>query len=224
MNRLARAAMAAITDPAVESEAGFCQRFVRQVAQLVVGHEWDHLWTPSALESMAVCRSAGLCVTGPPEPGDLLYKGRRSGAFGHVGIYVGDGRVAENSSTKIGRVSGAKGYRTLSQFGTVDAIVRLPGIGDDQPHWAIVFPDGQKIDGYERTPGTVWAQVRSWAAALGLSRSLGWRAKTSEPTIGGRVPGSFVVESGSAWAPVRSLAEITGLHVRPEGGAITVYR
>ena len=224
MNAIARAAMDAVTDDDFERQAGYCQRFVRQVVQSVVGDRYDHVWSDSAATTARACRAAGLAVDGEPQPGDLLYKTAGSGGYGHVGIYVGDGRVAENSSTKIGRVSGAKGYRTLSQFGTVDAIVRLPGIGDDQPHWAIVFPDGQKIDGYERTPGTVWAQVRSWAAALGLSRSLGWRAKTSEPTIGGRVPGSFVVESGSAWAPVRSLAEITGLHVRPEGGAITVYR
>jgi hypothetical protein len=56
----------------------------------------------------------------------LYKKGTKSNPAGHVGIRVAGNRVAENSTTRVGRVQGAKGFRTLDQFGKVDLIVRLP--------------------------------------------------------------------------------------------------
>lgn len=61
--------------------------------------------------------------------GDILFKRFGSGGYGHVGIYAGNMLVAENSSTHVGRIQGAKGYRSLAQFnrdGGVDVIGRLP--------------------------------------------------------------------------------------------------
>ena len=68
---------------------------------------------------------------GAIEPGDILFKryvakNSRGIYYGHVGIYTGNNLVWENSSTTKGRLSGAKGYRTLEQYGTFDVVGRLP--------------------------------------------------------------------------------------------------
>ncbi len=120
--RLANAAIAAVTDPSVEQKKGFCSRFVRQVTQKVYGDEYRSLFGASAIETGHNFRDAGLTVNATAstiEVGDILFKMTGSGGFGHVGIYVGEKGVAENSSTSIGRVQGAKGFRTLAQMGTL---------------------------------------------------------------------------------------------------------
>ena len=47
--------------------------------------------------------TATVCVTGPPEPLDLMLFGKRADAYGaHVGVYVGDGEVL-HLSKEVGR-------------------------------------------------------------------------------------------------------------------------
>lgn len=133
------AAISGITDDNIEGEKGYCQKYVRQVTEGVYGTKFGNYFTSTARESGENFLAAG---TGDgfqawagdsapaPEPGDLLYKTHGSGNVGHVGIYVGtvggrDNLVASNSSTSIGRISGAKGYRTLDEFGHYDVLVRL---------------------------------------------------------------------------------------------------
>jgi hypothetical protein len=112
--------------------------FVREVLDATYGAATFSAYrADSAKHAAAAWKAAGLALAPDvldhyPQPGDILYK--TSGTFGHVGIYCGrlhladgdeNGYVAENSSTKIGRVSGAKGYRSLEDFGRVDLVVRL---------------------------------------------------------------------------------------------------
>lgn len=154
MNRvLAKAAIAAVTDNQYEKEPGFCQRFVRQVLARVYGNQYAGFMSSSAIQTAEAFHSAGLAVSPEtlenyPIPGDILYKTTTSGKHGHVGIFVGDDKVAENSSTSLGRVSGAKGYRTVAQFGKVDWVVRLPEPEPEPepvPGWTILAPDGKQI-------------------------------------------------------------------------------
>src|SRR4051794_18509888 len=114
--KLADAANAAIDDPAVEAKPGYCQRYVRQVMQRVYGSKYDEYFQASAKATAYALLHAGLAVdasdAGELETGDVLYKTTTAGPFGHVGIYVGDDKIASNSSTSLGRIHGAKGYRT----------------------------------------------------------------------------------------------------------------
>jgi len=107
----------------------WCSRFCRRVARRVYGLRYDHLFGPSARETAARLKAAGLLLdhqTGSI-PGDLLFKlDTKSGKDGHVGIRVEGNKVAENSSTKKGRINGALGFRTLEEFGKVSAVGRLP--------------------------------------------------------------------------------------------------
>ncbi len=216
MNAIAKEALAAVTDADFESAPGYCQRFVRQVVQRALGDQFDHLWAESAKATAQRCLEAGLAVVGEPQPGDLLYRTSGSGGYGHVGIYVGDDRVAENSSTKIGRVQGAKGFRTLRQFGAVDVLVRL----DQAEAWTVVFPDGQVLPGVE-SGGAVFVAARAWATALGLPIEYAER----RIRLGGRAVRCDIWWRGDqAWLPVRRLAEAANLAVEPEGRTVRIRR
>jgi len=216
MNALAKAAVAAVTDPAFEAEAGYCQRFVRQVVQAVAGDQFDHLWAESATATARRCLAAGLAVVGTPRAGDLLYRTQGAGGFGHVGICLGDGRVAENSSTKVGRVQGAKGYRSLKQYGAVDVLVRL-GVGEE---WQVSFPDGRELAGLE-IGERVHVSARSWSRALGLSFEQAQR----RVRIGGRVIAHDTWQrNGEPWLPVRALASAAGLVVEVIGRRVRIRR
>jgi hypothetical protein len=130
----ATVARSAITRREYEIRSGYCSRFARQVVETTHGTRYSHLFGASATESANLFRRYGYALPrgSSIEPGDLLFKvydqsGRRvAGGYGHVGIYVGNNLVAENSSTSLGRISGAKGYRTLSQYGYFDVVGRLP--------------------------------------------------------------------------------------------------
>jgi hypothetical protein len=136
---LAIAARKAVKDPAFEGKPGYCQRFVRQVMQSIYGRRYNAYYQDSARETAEEFREHGIGFKPNGDTayhqGDILYKETGSGGFGHVGIWVGRVNdsdvplVAENSSTRIGRVSGAKGYRTMAQFnadGGVSWVVRIP--------------------------------------------------------------------------------------------------
>lgn len=127
--KLAAKAELALRDNSFTRVDGRCQQFVRQVIQSTHGAKYDgyHKATAElsrqawAKSPYAVAPSRGSVV------GDILYKkGTPGQPAGHVGIRVPGNRVAENASVSRGRVSGAKGYRSLEDFGRVELIVRLP--------------------------------------------------------------------------------------------------
>jgi hypothetical protein len=107
----------------------WCSRFCRRVARRVYGSKFDHFFGASARETADRFKAAGLLLDAEAAsvPGDLLFKlDAASGKSGHVAIRVEGNKVAENSSTKKGRINGALGFRTLEEFGRVTAIGRLP--------------------------------------------------------------------------------------------------
>ena len=144
-NKIAITARKAMHDDAFVSEPGCCQMFVREIIDAVYGPTKFAMFRADSAKHAAEKWMISPYVINhdekfEPVPGDLLYKTHGSGGFGHVGICVGrlyldtgDSSiyVAENASTTIGRVSGAKGYRSLIQFGLFDVVVRLPHIGVD---------------------------------------------------------------------------------------------
>lgn len=129
-----------------EQQKGFCGRFGRQATEVVYGEKYDEEWRGDGTNREATAAKAahrflahGLgflyadrAAHGGLQPGDIGFKTQvapnRWGDFsGHVGILCMDlKRWSENSSTGIGRVRGALGFRTLAQWGTPDIIVRLP--------------------------------------------------------------------------------------------------
>lgn len=140
----AEAAKKATYDRAIEMRSGFCSRAVRQVVEKNHGRKYSYLFGASAKDSANLFLKYDYGVLWPRDraklggaiqPGDILFKryvakNSRGVYFGHVGIYAGNNLVWENSSTSIGRLSGAKGYRSLTQFGfyngSVDVVGRLP--------------------------------------------------------------------------------------------------
>jgi hypothetical protein len=137
----AQAAKKGILDRSFEIRSGYCSRFVRQVVQKSQGSRFNHLFGPTSTDTTWRFVRAGYAFKWPEnkarlggviKPGDILFKVKdRFGrpvarGYGHVGIYAGNNLVAENSSTSKGRIQGAKGYRTLAEYGYFDYVGRLP--------------------------------------------------------------------------------------------------
>lgn len=136
----AKAAVVAVNDADFEAISGYCSRFVRQVVESVHGPRFKYLFGSSAKVSAEAFLNSPYGYEWPRnrellggiQQGDILFKRFGSGGYGHVGIYVGDipgiGKqlVCENSSVTVGRISGAKGYRTLARYGHFDVVGRLP--------------------------------------------------------------------------------------------------
>lgn len=143
---LASTANRAIRSKNFTAIPGYCQKFERQVVQDKTAYGdyayQSYMKGTARLTGLAFLRTrygfpaSELEARGGLQVGDILFKTTGSGGAGHVGIYVGrvpgyeklGGLVAENSSTSIRRIQGAKGYRTLREFGAVNVYVRLPVI------------------------------------------------------------------------------------------------
>lgn len=115
------AAEAALTAPKFEKRPGWCQRWVKQVLYSAgVPVRLVNEGAESARDAFEKYKDAGLVMPSGTVAniGDLLYKVRaRDGRFGHVGIYVGNGNVAENSSAHFnGTRPDARGTRDISNF------------------------------------------------------------------------------------------------------------
>ena len=147
---IADAAQGAMRDPAFVDTPGQCQHFAREVAEAVggeVARVMDTYRAGTARETLHNFLGTGYDIwahgDGPIpalQEGDFLYKSERtSGPAGHVGIAANGRReglpattiiVYENSSyhenpVHEGNKDGAKGFRTLAQFGPFDLLVRL---------------------------------------------------------------------------------------------------
>jgi hypothetical protein len=109
-------------------EKGYCQKFVRQILESVYQKKYAPYMKASAKVTAHAFLNAGLGVryNGQAlEPGDILFKTVGSGGFGHVGVWTGS-KVAENSSYHARRDSDARGFRSLSEYGEFQVLVRLP--------------------------------------------------------------------------------------------------
>jgi hypothetical protein len=152
MNKtLANAAIAAVLDPSDDfvTQPGWCSKFVRQVVESVYGQQYAKLFQSSAKRTGIAFQQQGdgfprfdAAKHGGLQEGDILFKVNTSGEFGHVGILTARG-VAENSSTGLGRVHGAKGFRSLAEYGRYDVIGRLPApeiASDRGPRLIVAVP------------------------------------------------------------------------------------
>jgi len=89
---------------------GMCSMFVRQCCEVAFGwrdHEYStsqdinpQLFGGSARETEALLKGAGLRTTKPVR-GDIVCFNRNSGRHGHIGIFLGDNRFAENTSSRL---------------------------------------------------------------------------------------------------------------------------
>lgn len=84
------------------TETGYCARFVRLVHEAVLRlPPWGWAWNAANARYMeAKLKANGLGVE-EPEPGDVVAFNRRTGRYGHIGIFLGDGLFAENTSSKV---------------------------------------------------------------------------------------------------------------------------
>ena len=136
------------------SDQGYCSEFVRECCEAAAGTP-DHgdltyqYFGGSAKETEAKLKARGTGISGNEAvPGDIVCLNSGTGQYGHIAIYLGDGRVAENTSSQqrgpgfvvslmhdIGwdRVTG---YYHLPEFdrpkealGPAEWVVLLPGYG-----------------------------------------------------------------------------------------------
>lgn len=228
--RIAQAAIDAMNDPNIEAKPGMCSRFVRQVVMKVYGEKVRGLFGGSAIDTGRRFQKAGLDVNVDAnhlEVGDILVKMRGSGGFGHIGIFVGPKGVAENSSTSIGRVSGAKGFRTLGQWGQFDVVARIPESGslkptaqdkdeeDAAPQEPLMYHlmlNGVKIADMPVHEGKALCSARAWANALNFD--LDWNEDTRHVMFNGReVDAPVTLIMDRAYLPIRDLVAAAGLKI-----------
>ena len=79
---------------------GYCARFVRQCHDAALGQgEWAWPYkAPTAWDMEIVLRAAGL-KTESPQPGDIVCVNGSGCRPGHIAIFLGDGEIAENTSS-----------------------------------------------------------------------------------------------------------------------------
>ncbi len=138
MNRiLADAAKGALVSPGFASRKGLCQMWNRQVIESVYGSKYALYRAASAKDAALLWLKSpyGFAFSylkderGGLQAGDICYKTLGSGGYGHVGIYLGDGTIGENSSYHAhGNDTDARGIRTVALFGAFQVVVRLPEV------------------------------------------------------------------------------------------------
>lgn len=110
-----------LTDAKSEVRPGWCQRWVKQVLlSLSISPAMAVDGAESARDAFERYEALGMTMPEGTKAniGDILYKVRpRDGLFGHVGIYIGKGKVAENSSAHYnGKHPDARGVRSIDNF------------------------------------------------------------------------------------------------------------
>ncbi|MEO7715458.1 MAG: hypothetical protein ABIY70_04610 [Capsulimonas sp.] len=218
--KIADVAAEAMHDSSFESKKGYCSRFVRQVVAKAHGSKYSGLFGASAIDTGHNFKRAGLDVNvthaNDLEIGDILFKMVGSGGFGHVGIYVGGSKgVASNSSTRLGRISGAKGYRTLGQWGAWQLVGRIPG---DSPAVATsptmyhLIVGGNKVADMPVLHGQTMCPVRAWANAFGFA--LDWNEDKHEVLLdGSEVDAPVTLIDDHAFLPIETLVNAAGLSI-----------
>jgi cell wall-associated NlpC family hydrolase len=126
-NLIAMCAIRGLTAGGYPTKAGNCQMWARIVYEHAIGGAWEFAHLPTARAACLAFKNTRYVVkTGSAlQPGDVLYKQGLPGGFGHVGVYVGGGMVAENSTIH-DTTGDARGLRTLREFGAYTLAVRYP--------------------------------------------------------------------------------------------------
>lgn len=154
---------------------GMCNRFVRQCYEVALGipeQTWLYragraVWTLDSL------RSAGKAVdvdgVGDLQPGDIV--GLRGGVYGHIAIYVGDGLIAENTSSNTRgtpRQAGTKLTPYADIAGRVTEVYRLAEPGITIVRHSAKAGDVTLTTDARLINGRAWAPVREMGVGLGF--------------------------------------------------------
>jgi len=149
-------------------ERGWCAKFVRQVFEAATGcgeRQWPYSARNAKLME-AKLKADDLAVLNPVA-GDIIAINRSSGIFGHIGVYLGDGWFAENTSstsrgpgTTISPVSAVAsrvtGYYRAVPLADTLKVVLLPGDA--------LIPCGAEVE-----DGATRCDLRPLAEALGAT-------------------------------------------------------
>lgn len=139
------------------AQGGYCARFVRQCYEAAIGRgEWTWPYNaPNALEMERKLRADGRVVS-VPQPGDIVGLSTAGTAPGHIAIWLGDGMVAENTSsakrgdpraagTKITPLSAIGSGRVTAYYRALPAVVE-PNLRDVDA-WAQSYVDAAVGEG-----------------------------------------------------------------------------
>ncbi len=155
---------------------GMCNRFVRQVFEVGLGLDeqmWPYragraIWTIDSLQA------AGLGIrerdAADLKPGDVV--GIHQGTFGHIAIYVGDGLVAENTSSDTRGTPRCKGTKLTPYSELRDRVTHVFRLAETG---IVVVRQSGTAGAVEVTRraqlinGEAWGPVREMAAALGYA-------------------------------------------------------
>jgi hypothetical protein len=166
-------------------QVGRCAQFVRECHEAALGlpeYSWEHR-APSAAMMEHRLAQAGL-TTADPQPGDIL---GMSGAvprdrwndwawqkttrrYGHIGIYLGDGLLGENTSSSRRGPGHVISALDLVQDRITSYYRVLPSaeMEDGVPVW--LMPDHEPIMCHARLEdGVTRADLRALAEALGFA-------------------------------------------------------
>lgn len=126
---LADHAVFAVEHGSFERAKQMCLRFAREVVENKAGDSWSVPRGFDAWQAAQELTKQGFLINpkNGSKVGDLLFqKPTQKNPHGHVGIRVRGNRVAENFSPHYtAKHPDARGFRTLEEFGRIDAIIRL---------------------------------------------------------------------------------------------------
>jgi hypothetical protein len=241
---LARTAASGVRSGNFETRTGFCLRACRQWAETVYGTRYDRLFRGDGSERDATAARASyrflasglafpafeLEAHGGLQAGDMPVKtkvapNRFGEDSGHIGVVCEDGRIAENSSTSIGRVRSALGYRSRVQFGAFQLVVRLPDPRQPRVTQSVIEavtgpvlgPTGAEPKNSDIRSADIKAADSPEALILVRRRDDQW--------VGERIPTEK--KGGHNWAEVRKVLAAAGVEIEQEGkwgdGAVALF-
>lgn len=161
--RKARELIAADNWTRFERAKGYCQRFANQFFTQVTGQ--GYMAAPSAKAAYLALKHYECDGGSHLRPGDVLFW--LDGKYGHVAIYIGGGRIIENtSSTRGEKLAGA--IRSGTDIRSGYHIVRMPWITEAQAGPTKLIVNGRWVKvPLELRDGTHWVPLAAFADALG---------------------------------------------------------
>lgn len=205
-------------DPGVKIKS-MCSRFARCTTRKVYGQKYQSLFGGSAIITGHLMRDAGISSpekgSAKPQLGSYLIKMQGSGGFGHIGIYVGlvpgvgTDMVADNSSSSIGRISGAKGFKTLRQFGAFDICANLSSPEKEESVYRLYLgSDKNFVTTMPLRSGSAYISALKWGDAMGFDTD--WDDDTSRVVYDGKILSPSVrmyTDDGRAFLSVADLVK-----------------
>ena len=142
------------------AKGGYCARLIRQVHECALGLE-SFEWAYRAGDAKQMednLKRAGLRVK-RPEPGDIVCLNKNSGQYGHIAIFLGNGKIVENTSsgqrgkprepgTKITTLSANLKKRVSGYYAAMPP-------AKDKPRAVLMIEHatGKVVGGFELVPG-----------------------------------------------------------------------